>query len=323
MNNRNRVGSLVLGTSVFCLLFVAWVQRLPIYDWYRLRDYQQPAQITQLALDTTMTNSARHVFSVQHPEIDNKSTFNSHCGQEGEQTIVLGCYVQRQGIYVLGVDDVRLSGVEQVTAAHEMLHAAYDRLSKKERQHLDDLINQTYASLDNQRIKATIEAYKKAGADITNELHSILGTEVRVLPTDLETYYKKYFTDRAKIVGYSEQYQQAFTDRKNKVGQYDLQLSNLKNQIEANQADLDQKAKTLETQRAQLDQALAAKQYDTYNAGVPAYNSAVRSYNAEVESTKQQIDRFNQLLGERNAIALEEQQLFQAIDSRNVKQAPK
>lgn len=47
-----------------------------------------------------------------------------------------------------------------------------------------------YEKLDNTRIKNVIGLYRKANANVSNELHSILGTEVRNLPSDLEAYYK-------------------------------------------------------------------------------------------------------------------------------------
>ncbi len=307
--------SLITLVVLLGMLLFVWVQRQAIYDWTKLRNYQAPPAIAQLATDTAMNNHARHVFYVQHPELNDKPTFNDHCSGD-EVTIVLGCYIAHQGIYVLKVDDARLGGIEEVTAAHELLHAAYDRLSSKEKKRVNALLNQAYADVASPRIRDTIERYKQAGADITNELHSILGTEVRNLPAALETYYAKYFTDRIKVVAYSEQYEQAFTDRKVKVAAFDAQLTVLKAQIEANETDLNQQGLDLGARRTQMDAALAAQQYETYNAGVPGYNAAVRNYNVKVEQTRSLIDQYNQMLDERNALALEEQELFQAIDSR-------
>ena len=54
---------------------------------------------------------------------------------------MLGCYHSNQdGIFLYNVQDARLAGVQQVTAAHEMLHAAYDRLSTKDKNYVDGLL---------------------------------------------------------------------------------------------------------------------------------------------------------------------------------------
>jgi hypothetical protein len=307
---------LILGLAVF-----GWLKRQDIYDSLRLRNYNPPNNIAQLATDTTMNASARHIFFVNHPAIENSTTFTEKCGSQGEQTIVLGCYIPPQrGIHLYDVTDARLAGVEQVTAAHEMLHAAYDRLSSQDKKQIDAWIEAAYSQITDQRIRDTITAYKKDGADTSNELHSILGTEVRNLPPELENYYKRYFADRSKIVDYSDRYESVFTSRKVQVDAYDTQLASLKKQIDDNQVALSQQNKELADERSNLDQLLASKQFEAYNNGVASYNKKVQAYNALVTTTKSVVNQYNDILEQRNAIALEQRQLFQAIDSRSVPQ---
>src|SRR5512141_104233 len=107
-----------------------------------------------------------------------------------------------------------------------MLHQAYDRLSNSERKRVEALVNNFYntgaLSAD---LKTKIDNYKKQGADVANEMHSIFGSEVGNLPAELEAYYQQYFTSRAKIVAYSDSYQAEFTRRKEQVTEYDAQLA--------------------------------------------------------------------------------------------------
>lgn len=315
---RSITGLIVLWVLVG-LGLIGWFNRENIYDSFRLRNYTPPNAIAQLATDTTMNASARKIFYVNHPALENSANFQRACGNEGEQTIVLGCYIPPQrGIHLYDITDARLAGIEQVTAAHELLHAAYDRLNSSDKKEVSALIQQAYAGVTDKRIRTTIDAYQKNGADTTDELHSILGTEVRDLPLALETYYKRYFNERGKIVTYSEQYESVFTSRKAQVDAYDAELAGLKKQIDQNQADLSAQSKSLSDERAQLDSLLAARQYQQYNQGVGAYNARVQSYNALVDATKSQVNQYNDILEKRNAIALEEKQLFQSIDSRSV-----
>ncbi len=294
---------------------LAWWQHWTIYDWWRLRGYSPPQEIVQLATDVTMKGNSRQLFYVYHPSLDEKDEFVAHC-ESAERTIVLGCFVPAKGIYIQDIDDPRLNGVQQVTAAHEMLHAAYERLDQDEKDRIGKLMQETYQNLNNKRISQTIDDYRKADADINNELHSILATEVRKLPAELEKYYSQYFSDRQKIVAYSERYEAAFTKRKNQVAAYDKQLESLKSKIDSLQASLDKQARELEADRKTLESQLASKNYSDYNAGVPVYNAAVNKYNSDVLTARNLIDEYNALVVKRNQVALEENELVKAIDSR-------
>lgn len=311
----------LFGTVVVAALLagvVAFVEQQQIHDWWRLRGYTPPAVVQALARDTTMNDTARTILYVTHPKIESKTAFKDSCPNSDEKTIVLGCYRRaQQSIYVLGVSDERLRGVEQVTTAHEMLHAAYDRLSASNKKYVDGLLQDFYShDLHDQRILGTIESYKKSEPnDVVNEMHSIFGTEVADLPAPLEKYYTRYFTNRRKIAQYAASYQQAFTSRKAAVEKYDAQLASLKRQITANEASLDTQFRQLATAQAQLETYRNARNYDAYNAGVASYNAHVNAYNARAEETRNLIAQYNQIVKARNAIAAEESELAQAIDS--------
>lgn len=268
-----------------------------------------------MANETSVSETGRRLFYVSHPSLDTKEAFRQHC-TGGEQTIVLGCFVPFNGIYLQEITDPRLSGVMQVTSAHEMLHAGYQRLGASEKKKIDALLVAQFAATQNQRIKDTIEDYKKAGADINNELHSILGTEVRSLTPELETYYKRYFTDRSRVVAYSEQYETAFTSRKAQVAGYDKRLEAIKQQIDISNGQLVSKQSEIDARQNELNRLSAANKYEEYNAAVPGFNSSVRSYNSQVGQVRSLIDEYNALVKARNEIALEESELVKAIDSR-------
>jgi hypothetical protein len=300
-----RVGSLLVSLLLIGAIALAWFQRLAIYDWARLRNYQPPAFAVTLADHTTMDPSMRRLFYVYHPELDDKAAFNTNC-KVNEQTIVLGCYVENKGIYIYNVNDPRLNGVLEVTAAHEALHAAYDRLNSKDKQRIDNLLNQTYAGLKDERIQKTIESYKKNGADVTNELHSILGTEVRNLPAELETYYRRYFDNRLQIVAYSEKYESVFTQQKQRLNTIESELKQLKLQIDGLEAELTNERSALQRERPKVHTQSEAD----------AFNARVENYNANVQELRKLINKYNNLIEEYNTLAIEQQSLYQSLDSR-------
>jgi hypothetical protein len=316
VNRSKQAVSLLISLMLLATPAVAWSQRQDIFDWWQLRNYQASAEIKDLAQRTTMTDSARHLLYVYHAELEDKLSFNRNCPTT-EQTIVLGCYVSGQGIYIFKVTDQRLAGIEEVTVAHEMLHAAYERLSGSERKRIDTLTQQAFDNLTDQRIKGNIKAYRDRDPKVVpTELHSIIGTEVRNLSPELEAYYQRYFKDRKTVVSFSEHYEAAFSERRAQVARYDEQLKQLREQIDSNQMEINNRREELNRQKAALDAALAAKRYEEYNAGVPPYNAAVRSFNALVNRTQSLIDEFNTIVAARNAIALEESELSKAMDSR-------
>lgn len=309
------LGTILVLTGV---LLASVVFGQEIDDWLKLRGYTPSPLISSLATDTTMNDSSRRLFFVQHPQLADKATFNTHC-RENEQTIVLGCFISGQGIFLLDVTDERLAGIEEVTAAHELLHAAYERLNTKERARIDNLLQQTYESLGSERIKSTVELYRSQDpAIVPNELHSILGTEVRELPAELEKYYSRYFVDRAKIVGFSEKYEQAFIDRRNQIRAYDEQLASLKGQFEALQASLVATDAELRAQRDHMNSLKSSNQIAAYNEQVPLYNAKIRQYNRDVDRLESMIAQYNDIVQKRNAVASEEAELVEAIDSREV-----
>lgn len=315
MNPKTLVKIILYGGLLGGLLFVVFNFQA-ISDWARLRNYQPPARVVKLADDTTMTGQTRRLFYVNHPDIGDKQKFNSHCRSTAEQTIVLGCYISNQGIFLLDVKEQRLNGVVEVTAAHEVLHAAYERLSDEEKSRVDKLIGQYFDQIKNQRIIDTVENYRaKDPSIVPNELHSILGTEVAELSPELEEYYGRYFADRKKLVAYSEQYEQTFVRLRQQVADYDAQLDQLQKQINANQSSIQALGGELDSDRANLDQLLASGQNDEYNASVPGYNAKVGEYNRLVNSTKQLIGTYNAIVEKRNQLATVEQELVEAIDS--------
>lgn len=313
----SRLGSLAVLIIWLAIFAVIAANRQNIIDWWKLRGYQAPSPIANLASQDTMTAYGRKIFYVNHTQLLAKTDFSKQCPNNGgEQTIVLGCYHSDQaGIFLLGVSDPRLNGVEQVTAAHEMLHGAYDRLSASEKAKVNAMLLDFYNNdLHDQRLRDTIAAYKKSEPnDVVNEMHSIFGTEVAKLPSGLEDYYKRYFTTRAVVAAYAAQYEGEFTSRQAAVATDDAQLAALKQQIDGLEADLQAKQATISSQQSTLNSLKANGNIAAYNAAVPGYNDLVDAYNAEVEQVRALISQYNDLVAARNSIALQENQLSKEL----------
>lgn len=306
----------ILSLSVLTLFGVfAWTNRYNIYDWVALRNYSPPADVARIAETSGMGDYGKRLFYVNKPELSNKQQFAAQCNNK-EQTIVLGCY-NGVNIYIFDVTEPTLEGVEEVTAAHEMLHAAYDRLSSSEKQKVDQMVEQAFKRVNNPRIMQLAETYRKQDPSVVpNELHSILGSEVRNLGSELETYYSKYFADRLKVVSLSEQYEKVFESLKANVEKLDGDLAIRKSEIEKLEQSLESRGKALNAQKTQMDSLLASGRTSAYNAQVNSYNASVNDYNSDIARLKLLINDYNSLVEQRNAIAVQQENLAKSIDSR-------
>lgn len=312
---RSKIPRVLVSIILIALAGLVIFKQQDILDWWSLRNYQAPSSIAALANDTSMSPYGKKLFYINQPQLQNKTAFYKSC-EEGETTIVLGCYKPKQGIYILDVNDQRLNGIEEVTAAHELLHAAYDRLDNTKKKDIGDKINRFYSTLNDEQIKNKIDIYKKSGADITNELHSILGSEVVTLSPELETYYKNYFTNRSAITTYAQKYQAVFTERKNKLIELDARLSQIETQVKENNVELEKQQAVINADANRLDSLLKQNKIDEYNNGVTEYNKLVVPFKRLVSQTKQLIADYKAILDERNAVAVEAQELNKALDSR-------
>ncbi len=284
-----------------------------------MRGYTPPAAVVQLANDDTMNAYTRHLFYLNRPRLlSNVTAFRSYC-PEDKRTIVLGCYHPGQnGIFIYAVHDASLAGIQQVTAAHEVLHAVYARLSGSARARLDSELQAFYAhGLTNTNVKAEVALYKQTEPNsVYDEMSCTFGTELTQLPPDLTAYYAQYFSNRQKIVGYESQYRAQFVTKQQQIDSYDAQLSGMKQQIDEQQASLTAESVSLNEQKTQLQRLSTAQQISAYDAVAASYNRLVDTYNAGIAQLQQRVAAYNQLVSVRNGIAGQLTTLDSAIDTR-------
>ena len=313
MRSRNVLGILA-SITLFSATVMLFLYRQEAIDWWRLRGYEPSPAIARLATNASFTDEARRLFYIHDPELVTKENFTGRCSVS-EETIVLGCYITNTKIYIFDVNDERLDGIEEVTAAHEMLHAAWDRLSDDEKEYLRGFLHGVLETSDDERFINTIESYRKRDPSIvTNELHSIVGTEIRDIPQELEEYYARYFLNRLAVVEQAENYAQEFVSRQNQIKAFDAQLEELKLKIERAEADIEQLNNALAVEREQLEATRSNPQ--EYNARVPGYNAKIESYNRLVQQLRADIETYNNIVNQRNDVVIEERDLVNAIDTR-------
>jgi hypothetical protein len=290
-------------------------------DWIELVQYEAPPQVAKLATTTTMTDTARRLFYLNKPTIESHKSAQNLC-KNTEHTVVLGCYVPNKGIFLQQVSDPRLQGVMEVTAAHEMLHAAYQRMSLLEQNQLNQKLQAALEQLQNPRILKLVEAYREQDPNIVdNELHSILGTEVRNLSPELETHYRKYFTDRSSIVALSERYEGVFTSLRTKAKQIASQLVALKSTLASLDARVKSEEASISAERSTIERERAIDPEADYSARIASFNSRVQSFQALVARFNEQTTIYNQNLATLKSLALEEKSLVESLQNKTAEQS--
>ncbi len=284
-------------------------------DWVALRNYTPPQYVVGFADDTSMTAYARRVFYVTKPQLSSGEEFNLNCPVP-EKSLVIGCYAAGR-IHIFDVVDPRLKGVEEVTAAHEMLHAVHTRFSSSEKQILYRLLDEQMTLITSPRILSLLEIYRAHDiSTIHNEMHSIFGTEVAELLPELEEHYLQFFYDRSRVIAISESYEQVFSDINNSIEKLDQEIAVLRTQISQQENTITALGLDVNAQSDRLEALRAAGDIPAYNAGVPAFNTLVANYNSLLDGYEILISRHNSKVEARNSQAITKNELIQGLDSK-------
>jgi len=281
--------------------------------------YQPSSEMSTIRDTLDLTDEGKRLFDASQPIIEDASTFNKNCNQHAEtNNPILGCYTQ-QRIYVYRVTNPELDGIEQTTAAHELLHAVYERMSGADKATVDTALNDAYKKVTNPELEERMEYYRSAepGQEV-NELHSILGTEQMTLPATLEEHYAKYFVSRQKIVNFFKQYNSIFTATTNRIKQ-------LQEQINAETVAVNQRierynaaAASLQTDTSTFNARNTSGEFTSqaeFNRERSQLVARQNELNLERDAIEQQINASQQLRSQYNQLVEKYNQLSRSINS--------
>jgi hypothetical protein len=320
--NRN-TASILTSLVICCALIVAsaWASfnKRYIIDQINYWQYQPTSEISSLASRAGLDGQGLFLFYASQPELDSTDDVSKICYNTETTTSILGCYSNYR-IYISNVTNSQLDGIREVSAAHEMLHAAYARLSSEEKSWVDELVEAEYKELIGDKNLTDIMAFysKSEPGERDNELHSIIGTEVANISPELESYYDKYFSDRQKLVALNTKYSSVFKQLQARQDELVAQINSLAEDI--------------------------SDRTDQYNSGVQELNSDIMSFNSranggdfasqaqfnserstllarissldiERSSIDADIDKYNSLLGEYKSIELKSKELYNSINN--------
>lgn len=169
------------------------------------------SEVADLAHRTFLTERGRELFYATAPRLLGDEVAQA-CdrpeGTEGDEIVAVGCYAGWVGpgrMYIYRPSDPRLAGSMVTTAAHELLHAIYDRMDAAQQTRVDELVAADTARLapddpTRAQIDWSVGSYESARG---TEQFAYLGSQVLLdggFAAELESIYAQWFTDRAALV---------------------------------------------------------------------------------------------------------------------------
>ncbi|MGO3298767.1 MAG: hypothetical protein ACTILJ_08255 [Pseudolactococcus laudensis] len=283
------------------------------------KTYEPTQEIKAITEKIGFTKKGRVLFYASDPQLLDAENFNEEVPDSTDSRTILGYYDHRQ-IYLYNIQNQDLSGIVEVTSAHETLHAVWDRLSSSERQELTKLLEAEYAKVKTDKSEEMLADYAKFEiGQRDNELHSYLGTEYRHLSPELEKHYAKYFEDRDKIVTMFESYESKFDALDKQSEHLSAELTALKAQIDTDMPQYDTDLANLNAEIEAFN-VRAESYYYTSEADFYADRNALEQRAAELEARQTQIniniDHYNTKAAELNQIALKASEFNKSINSK-------
>lgn len=308
--------------GLLAIVFVfALLNRQHIIDQIVVWQFKPSEAVVSLGDRSGMSDKGKFYLYASQTEVNDRSDFNKACGSlQNEKTVVLGCYKGAlKRIYVFKVDDPQLDGVEDVTAAHEMLHAVYDRLDSGEKDRIGALLQTERAKITDERLLSLIREYEKSEpGQVVNELHSIFGTELRTMSPELEKYYAQYFSDRQAVVSLKEKYEKVFTDLAARQTELVNNLNSLATEVNRRQLVYQESLRSLNRDieafnRWARGSSATRTEYDVRRESL---ESRIQTLNDERASINSMIDDYNSKKTELDSLNVQAQTLNKHIDSK-------
>lgn len=289
-----------------------------LHDTYKASQFQPTERVANVAQEIDLTDRGRVLLYASQPAIESDTKFNQDCQSVERTAAMLGCYY-RQQIYLFDVQNPELDGAIEVTAAHEMLHAAYDRLDVFEKHRIDTLVAQAYEEQrENPDIKKLVEYYSQAepGAEL-NELHSIIGTTVAVISPELETYYGRYFNNRQSVVDMNAKYTAVFKEVEARSTALSAALNQEGEALKADLAQYDAERARLEVDIKAFNDKAAGSAFGSrgaFEASRQALVARVSSLNARRDAINARVASYNDKIAELQSLSIRVDELNKSIN---------
>lgn len=296
-----------------------WMERQLVVDVIQYHQYAPTDTVRQVATDAGLTDDALFTFYATHPAVESSQEFNEHCQRREADSPILGCYAASR-IYIFNVTDERLKGIKVVTAAHELLHAEYERMPESEKTRINALLEEVYRSETNPDLEARMDYYEKTEpGQALNELHSIIGTEFESIGDELEQYYRQFFKDRTALVQLHKQVEEKFNTLSKEADALVSQIETLASTINTDTKSYNQKISALNQAVSEFNARASQTGGFTTQAEFQATRQSLIAQSTQLTSLRDgiqaNIDEYKTLLSKLDSINAESAALNKSLDS--------
>lgn len=280
--------------------------------------FEMSPKMAEIETDLELTKTGRRILRATHPVVENDTAdFNEHCYKDtAENVSVLGCYVNGN-IYAYEITHEQLVDENNVTVAHELLHAAWERTDERDREKIKVWLNETYAA-NQDWFDEQLEAYQEDAR--IEEIYTRAGTRLADLPSELEEHYAKYFENRAKIVQYHQNYETPFKQLTAEIDAIREQIGAARTENDAKRTAYRQGIKELNERIYTFNNCANTAGCFTSDAQFQRQRKALDAEQTRLEAERvelnQQIDENNARIREYENLRASLGELNQAVDSR-------
>lgn len=324
LNKKHRYASSIISllVSSLILVFSGWaiLNGQYIFDQLSVWRYQPSSAVASIYDRSGMSDKGKFYFYTGSPVVISAAEFNTSCQKQEEKSAILGCFSMGR-IYIRDITNNQLDGIEEVTAAHETLHAVWDRMSESERKSIGELLEVEYKKINNPSLTERMAYYdRNEPGEHFNELHSIIGTEFADIDSKLEAYYSKYFSNRNKVVALHGGYQQLFDSVQAKadtlLAELNTLAADLKSSIEQynnNVADINTQSNHLKDSFNSIDRTSTAE-VNRFNTTRQALVLRINQIETLRSTVNLKSETYNTKLTQYNQLVIQSNELTQSLD---------
>ena len=242
--HQHQLKNIIIGVAIILTGvagFLIYQNRVFISDWFSSLSFAATPEFSTIENAIDLTDSAKITLRATHPSLESRDDFNENCNSHDKGVSILGCFTNNR-IYIYNVTNSTLKGVRESTMSHELLHALWERLPDAEKSTVTTQLTNVYNDEKyHDLLAADLELYPES--ERIDELHSRVGTEIADLPSELETYYAKYFKDQDKVVSFYDSYVAPFNELENRaetlLTKHEAMLAEIDEKTKAYQADFE------------------------------------------------------------------------------------
>lgn len=298
-NAKTKQGSWLNGLWIGLMVVIlagAWLVEEPfVQDTLSGWGYEPEGITAEIEDDLELTAKGKRIFRATRPIVERTADFNDHCDSHDESTMVLGCY-DGEHIYIYEVKQEQLVAANNVTAAHELLHAAWARMKDGEKAQVKtwlDEVYQTHQEWFDQKELASYDEDQRV-----EEIYTRAGTKLKELPEDLEKHYAQYFQNRGRIVEFYEAYKAPFEKLRAELETLDAKIDQVKVEIDQERASYRAKLEALNARIDRFNGCANTAGCFQSDAEFERQRSALTSAQATLEEERAAL---NQKINENNA----------------------